>query len=127
MATIYKGVRIPTSASGLELYSRMKGVGAAAKEIVAQLKRDITRLQREGKAIALRYDDWVSDDQPAVKDMAKLIGTIYREGVYKTMGKHSDFGATDSEPRYHIQQALIDTAKHMMGVSDYMPELCDWM
>ncbi|MHC5035282.1 MAG: hypothetical protein ACYTFZ_09620, partial [Planctomycetota bacterium] len=109
----------PTSARGLELYSSKKGAGAAAKEIVAQLKRDITRLQREAKTLS------VVDGIPA---LAKLIGTIYDEGVYKVMCKHSAFGATDTEPRYHIAQALVDTAKALLGRSDdYMPELADWI
>lgn len=129
MATkTYKGVPIPTSARGLELYSGMKGVGAAAQDILRQLKRDITELQERGKAIAARYDSWDGDDGDAVKDMAKLIGEIYKAGVYEKMIEHSEFGATDTEPRYHIGQALVDTAKIMMGCADYyMPELADWI
>ncbi len=118
MATIHKGVRIPSSARDLELFSSMKGSGAAAQEIIRQLKKDITRLQREGKKLAL------ADDIPG---MAKLIGTIYDEGVYKLMLKYSDFGATDTEPRYHIGQALVDAAKSMMGIDYYCPELGDWI
>ncbi len=119
MSKIYKGVDIPTSASGLELFSRMKGSGGAAQDILRQLKRDITRLQREGKTVAL---------VTSVPKMAKLIGTIYKEGVSKKMSEHSGFGATDTEPRYHIAQALVDAAKRLMGRSDeYLPELGDWI
>lgn len=119
MSKVYKGVPIPTSASGLELFSSMKGSGKVAQDILRQLKRDITRLQREGKTVAL---------VTSVPKMAKLIGTIYKEGVYKKMVEHSDFGATDTEPRYHIAQALVVTAKNMMGrESEYMPELADWI
>jgi hypothetical protein len=119
MATIYKGVEIPTSASGLELFSSMKGSGKAAQEIIQQLKRDITRLQREGKKLSL------ADGIPA---LAKLIGTIYREGVEKVQVKYSAFGASDTEPNYHIGQALVTAAKIMLGREDeYMPELSDWL
>lgn len=115
MATTYKGTEIPTSARGLELYSSMKGVGAAAQDILRQLKADITRLQAEGKGI---------DSVPA---MAKLIGKIYDAGVYKKMLEYSRYGATDTEPRYHIGQALVSTAKRMMGIDYYCEELGGWI
>lgn len=119
MATTYKGIDIPTSARGLELYSSVKGSGAAAQDILRQLKRDITRLQKEGKAIVLRGN--------SVEEMAKLIGKIYNAGVYKKMLEHSKFGATDTEPRYHIGQALVSTAKKMMGIDYYCEELGGWI
>ena len=119
MPATYKGIEIPTSASGLELYSRKKGSGAAAQDILRQLKRDITRLQKEGKAIVLRGN--------SVEEMAKLIGKIYKEGVYQKMCEHSKFGATDTEPRYHIGQALVSTAKRMLGIDWYCEELAGWI
>ena len=115
MPTTYKGTEIPTSARGLELYSSMKGVGAAAQDILRQLKADITRLQREGKGVS------------SVPVMAKLIGKIYKAGVYKKMSEHSAFGATDTEPRYHIGQALVSTAKRMLGIDWYCEELAGWI
>jgi hypothetical protein len=115
MPATYKGIQIPTSARGLELYSSKKGAGAAAQDILRQLKRDITRLQKEGKGVS------------SVPAMAKLIGKIYKAGVYEKMIEHSQFGATDTEPRYHIGQALVDAAKRMMGIDWYCPELGDWI
>ena len=80
---------------------------------------DITRLNKEMKTLP------ISAGTPG---LAKLIGTIYNEGVYKKMIEHSAFGATDTEPRYHIAQALVDAAKLTLGRSDeYMPELADWI
>ena len=119
MSKVYKGINLPTSASGLELFSSMKGSGGAAQDILRQLKRDITRLNKEGKTVAM---------VTSVPKMAKLIGTIYNEGVYKKMSEHSGFGATDTEPRYHVAQAMVDAAKLLMGRSDeYIPELGDWI
>ncbi len=116
---VYKGVNIPTSASGLELFSSKKGSGGAAQDILKQLKRDITRLNKEGNKVAM---------VTSVPAMAKLVGTIYNEGVYKKMLEHSHFGASDTEPRYHIAQAMVDAAKLLMGRSDeYIPELGDWI
>jgi len=119
MSKVYKGIDLPTSARGLELYSSMKGVGGAAQDILKQLKRDITRLNKEGKTVAM---------VTSVPKMAKLIGTIYDEGVYKKMLEHAHFGAADTEPRYHIAQALVTAGKILMGREDeYMPELADWI
>lgn len=127
MATTYRGIKIPTSARDLELYSGMRGVGAAAQDIVRQLKRDIAELQARGKELAARFDEWEGYEQPAIKGMAELIGEIYKAGVYRKMIEYSHYGATDTEPRYHIGQALIDAAKRMMGLDDYCPELGDWI
>jgi len=118
MPTIHKGVRIPSSARDLELFSGMKGAGGAAQEIIRQLKRDIARLQREGKKLAL------ADDVPG---MAKLIGDIYKEGVERLQIKHACFGASDSEPNYHIGQALVTAAKQMMGIDYFCEELGGWL
>jgi len=119
MSKVYKGIDLPTSARGLELFSSEKGSGGAAQDILRQLKRDITRLNKEGKKVSL---------VTSVPKMAKLIGKIYQEGVYKKMCEHSRFGATDTEPRYHIAQALVTAAKILMGREDeYMPELADWI
>jgi hypothetical protein len=119
MTMIYKGGEIPTSARDLQLFSSHRGSGAAAQEIVRQLKKDITRLHKEAKKISL------ADGIPA---MAKLIGTIYKEGVEKLQIKHSGFGASDTEPNYEIGQALVTAAKVILGREDeYMPELADWL
>ncbi len=119
MSMIYKGGEIPTSARDLELFSSRKGSGKAAQEIVRQLKKDITRLHVEAKKLS------VADGIPA---LAKLIGDIYREGVEKLQRKHRDFGASDTEPNYHIGQALVTAAKIILGREDeYMPELADWI
>ena len=118
MATTYKGIDIPTSARGLELYSSVKGSGAAAQDILKQLRKDITRLQKEGAKLSITA---------GIPGMAKLIGKIYTEGVYKKMCEHSKFGATDTEPRYHIGQALVSTAKKMMGIDYYCEELGGWI
>ncbi len=129
MPTKYKGIAIPTSARGLELYSRMKGVGAAGQDILRQLKADITTLQSKGQAVARRYENARTDaaEAKAIADMAKVIGRIYEAGVYKKMLEHSQFGATDTEPRYHIGQALVTAAKRMMGIDFYCEELGGWI
>jgi hypothetical protein len=119
MTMIYKGGEIPTTARDLQLYSTMKGRGKAAQEIVAQLKKDITRLHEEGAKLPLTA---------GVRGLAKLIGTIYEEGVEKLQIKHSGFGAADTEPNYEIQQALVTAGKVLLGREDeYMPELGDWL
>lgn len=119
MSTIYKGGEIPTSARDLELFSSMKGSGKAAQEIIRQLKKDITRLHKEMKTLPFAA---------GIPGLAKLIGTIYKEGVEKLQIKHSGFGASDTEPNYHIGQALVTAAKVVLGREDeYMPELADWL
>ena len=114
MATKYKGVTIPTSGRDMELYSG-KGAGVAAKAITAQLKRDIARVEAEGKGVR------------TVKDMAKLLGRVYKAGVYKVLVAHSRQGALDSEPCYHVGQALVDKAKRMLGIDYYCEDLAGWL
>jgi hypothetical protein len=119
MTMIYKGGEIPTSARDLELFSSMKGSGKAAQAIVRQLKKDITRLHEEAKTLPIAA---------GISGFAKLIGKIYEEGVEKLQIEYSDFGAADTEPNYHLQQALVTAAKVILGREDeYMPELADWM
>ena len=119
MTMIYKGGQIPTSARDLQLFTSHRGSGKAAQEIVRQLKKDIARLHKEAAKIPL---------SAGIPAMAKLIGNIYKEGVEKLQIRHSEFGASDTEPNYEIAQALVTAAKVILGREDeYMPELADWL
>jgi len=114
----FKGIKIPSSAKDLELYSTMKGNGVAAKEIVALLKATIVKAEKLGVG------------NGTIASNAKKLGkAVDATGLYKKMCELSNFGATDSEPRYHVGQALVSFAKSKLGISqnDYRPELADWL
>ncbi len=115
MATMTRGVRIPTSARDWELYTVSQNCGAAAKACTSALRKGVARVKREGKKVR------------TVEAMAKVIGDAFRTTVDPVLSEWSSFGAADTEPRNHAYQALIDAGKQLLGITEHCPELGNWL
>ena len=122
----FEGIQIPDTANDWELYSSEPGAAKAARDLTAALKRTI-------RAIPGLIADSMRKSHPVGEDhgMAKQLATAAAlpNGINDAMSKHVKLGATDTEPRYHRDQALIDWAKlKMFGSTDgYHPEFGDWL
>ena len=111
------------TANDLELYSGMAGANAAATEIskaINEAQAQITS-RLDGIDVGRGWND------AGMGRAAKIVGEVYHETVYPVLKKHSDFGACDTEPRYHATQALIDAAKDKLDLVGYYSELGDWI
>lgn len=88
------------TARSLELYSK-PGAGAAAREI----SKAVTAAKAEmKKALKGVRGCWTADRQvrPEVRAAFRAGYTI----AYAELRKHDEFGATDTEPHYHVVSAL---------------------
>ena len=103
----------------------MPGAAQAARELTSALvkARKLVMAALKTKEYKSLDPDWNRDQMNKV---AKLLGKIYDKAMYPTMRKHSQFGATDTEPRGVAAQGLIDTAKAFYGISGWT-ELGDYI
>jgi hypothetical protein len=122
----FEGIQIPDTASDWELYSSEPGAAKAARDLTAALKRSIRAIP---KFIAedMCKTHPVGEDHGMAKQLAKA--AAMPRGINEAMDKHAKLGATDTEPRGHRTQALIDWAKlKMFGTTEgYHPEFGDWL
>lgn len=107
----------PRSINDWQIFSK-PGAGAAAKALTVALKKSQAVLLQSLRSKAYKdlEPDWEVDHENRV---AKLIGKVYSKVLYPVMSKFTNFGATDTEPRYVAAQALIDTAKNFYGISGF--------
>ena len=123
VATWFKGAGGWTnlSAGRWSLFSDKKGVGQASKDLNGAMRKAVKTLESEMKKVVLK------GNQPYKEEFwAKRLGKVYDKIVYPVMKKHRSFGATDTEPRNHAQQGLIDAVKSFYGISGWT-NLGDWM
>lgn len=99
------------SARSLELYGK-PGAGAAA--------RSISKAVTAAKAEMVRHLAGVPKGRSPVGGDGKLLPKVlsaYRVGydlVWAELRKHSEFGATDSEPVHHCEHVLVKAiAEHL--------------
>ena len=74
-----------------ELFSGEKGVGAVARRIENKLQGEIKRAK---KKMEKHHTD------------PKWLARQIFERMYKYMSQFDDYGATDTEPRYHLSQKI---------------------
>ena len=99
------------SADEMELYSRDPKSNEAAKAIndgISQAAKGIIAFCAKAAKSGLFDPEYSSKSREA---LGKEMGRQYKKHVYPVMKKYSDQGATDTEPRYHVRQALIDMVK----------------
>ncbi len=109
----HKGVDVPTTIREWELYSSVKGSGKAARRLTAAV---ITAINE-------------ADERFGSLPVAKLLGDVYKKHVDPVMSEFREFGATDTEPRFHAQQTLVDFGKLKTygHTREYHPEFADCM
>lgn len=93
----YKGVKIPDTPDGWELYDTPGAPKAA--EALAQASKE---------AVDMIGDARVSEFQSTV---GKAVNHIY-----KACDKHANDGAADSEGLYHARHVVIDAAKKLADI-----------
>jgi hypothetical protein len=91
------------------------GSEQAAIEISAAITREMEPIH----AYMKNNDNY---DEPA---LAKMLGAAF-EKIERVMTKHNKYGSTDSEPRYVVQQTMIDQVKDHYGIEGWT-ELANWM
>lgn len=95
------------SARSLELYDK-PGAGTAAREISKAVTAAKAAMKAELKGVR---GCWTAD-----REVKPEVRAAFRAGytiAYAELRKQSDFGATDTEPHYHVVSALRDAlAKH---------------
>ena len=108
----YKGINIPTTGSDWQLYTCAMPCGEAARKLTSALKK------------AIRFFNKGLGEQA----VPRLLGEAWKI-VDQVQDEYAKFGASDTEPRYVGQQALITYAKlKLYGHADgYHPELGEWM
>ena len=93
----YKGINIPDTPDGWELYD-VDGAPKATEDLVQASKEAV---------------DMIGDAR--VADFKSTMGEAVNH-IYKTCEKHSKSGAADSEGMYHARHVVIDAAKKLAGV-----------
>lgn len=93
----YKGVNIPSTPNGWELYDT-PGAELAAADLFDASK----------EAVDMLADARVGDFKDTVHKAVKHI--------YKRCEKHAKHGAADSEGLYHARHVVIDAAQALAGV-----------
>lgn len=93
----YKGVNIPDTPGGWELYDTPGAAKAAAA--LAKASKEAVDMIAEAK----------------VSDFKSTVGKAVSH-IYKTCDKHSKDGAADSEGYYHARHVVIDAAKKMADI-----------
>jgi hypothetical protein len=111
----FKGIEIPQSARDWELYSSKKGSADAAKALTTRLKGTL--------CVA---SDLFRTRGVTEKNVATLLAeAVKMTGFYELMCSVG-FGASDTEPRYHAGQALVDFAKRVLECEgEYRPDFAD--
>ena len=56
----------------------------------------------------------------------KKIAALYAKHVRPVQREHSDTGAQDTEPHYHIAQGMVDMVKNWYGITGWT-DLGDWI
>jgi hypothetical protein len=96
----------PKTASGWELFSDKPGAAGVAKKMNAGLEKAKKELDKELKEVRYFNEEKVS----------VIVNRVYKKTLYAVMEKYSDFGACDTEPRYHAEQAIIDHVKQVYDI-----------
>lgn len=100
--------REPRSANDWQLYD-MEGAEGAAAELSAALGKATKELVRRIRKLNVDYDPPWSDD--AEEQIGRVLLDVTKRITWPVMKANSDFGATDTEPRYVMGQALINAIK----------------
>lgn len=93
----YKGIDIPDTPDGWELYD-VVGAPEAARALVQASKEAVDMLE-----------------DAKMKDFKETIGKASQH-IYAVCEKHAKQGAADSEGHYHARHVVIDAAKHIGGI-----------
>lgn len=109
-----QGVSFNLDAGDLELYSGVPGLKQAAKALNAALETAAKEMLDGLKDIP----EWEGpSDADTEKRIGRILGRVFEKHVRPVMGKYRDQGASDSEPRDHLTQALIDVIKNHYGLT----------
>ena len=93
----YKGVRIPSSVDGWELYD-VPSAGAALSALIEASKRAIDRIA------SARLGEFKEVQADAMRDLSRV------------MDEHADAGAVDSEPAYHARHIIVDAVRAVADI-----------
>ena len=91
-----------------ELYTSSMKCGRAERALNAALARAAKKMTSEFRKRKLR----AGDDE----SIGRLIAELRDKIMEPVMGKYSEYGASDTEPRYHAGQGLNNAAKDYFGV-----------
>jgi len=91
-----------------ELYSSSMKCGQATRALNAAMTLAAKKLIAGFKRQKLHEDD--------DEGIGRLIAGLRDKVLYPVMKKYSKYGATDTEPRFHAGQGLINAAKDYFGV-----------
>jgi hypothetical protein len=109
----------PTLPESWEIYSSIPGHGAVTRALNAAAKRAGDSLLK-----TLRTPEYKDLDPDYRKEDLKKVGALlastWSKILYPVMAKYSDYGATDSEPRYHGGQYLVDVIKAFYGLGGFI-------
>lgn len=122
----FEGIQIPDTARDWEIFTSIAGNAKVAQKLTAALKRTIRAIPGFIAGDMSKAHP-VGEDHGIAKQLANA--AAIPGGIDEAMEKHREFGATDTEPRYHRNQALIDWAKlKLFGTTEgYHPEFGDWL
>jgi hypothetical protein len=108
----------PTLQKDWEIYSSIPGHGAVTRALNAAAKKAGDALLK-----TLRTPEYKDLDpsyrREDLKKVGALLASVWSKSLYPVMSKYSDYGATDTEPRYHGGQYLIDVIKAFYGISGF--------
>jgi hypothetical protein len=93
-----KVVSVPSTGRDWELYSTM-ACGRAARALTAALKKALHEVDKAAK------DGYAPTEDGLDRLMSKYLDPV--------MSKYSEFGAYDTEPRYHAVHTLRQATKNL--------------
>lgn len=101
-------LEVPTTVDDWQLYSGVKGSSTAARAMTASLVRTIKAFgkiikNRTGATLAVTKDEII-----------KALAEAFYDNLDKTMSKHGDQGAWDTEPRYVGKDAFLQGASLLL-------------
>ena len=94
----YKGVHIPATADGWELYDK-PGKESAARDLYTASTEAV---------------DMISN--ASLSELEEVKGDALQH-IYKVCEQHSKLGAADSEGFYHARHVVIDAFKNIAGIT----------